>query len=64
MKTKVTEDGFLWLIVSPEIALKLMKNGTQVYYLYADDSEALIEDVEYTSDFEREDLGVEIGFIN
>ena len=63
MKTKTTKDGFLWLIVSPDIALRLMNNGIQIYYLYNDDSESLIEDVEYTSDFEREDIGVEIGSI-
>jgi len=40
-----------------------MNNGIQIYYLYNDDSESLIEDVEYTSDFEREDIGVEIGSI-
>ena len=52
MKTKVTKDGFVWLIVDKDTATAIYKTGTQeLYSLYDDDAEGLIESDE---DFERD----------
>lgn len=66
MKTKVTKDGFVWLIVDKDTATAIYKTGTQeLYSLYDDDAEGLIESDE---DFERAlrsscPFGVEVGYI-
>lgn len=38
---KVTEDGFIWQIVSPVVAKELFKT-VDVFSLYEDDSESLV----------------------
>ena len=65
--TKVTNDGFMWLIVT-DVASTMFKNGYKglLYKLYEDDSEALIESEEelITHLEQGGEIGLEVGFIN
>ena len=63
MKTKICKDGFIWLIIDMDIAKALWQtNKVEIYQLYDDDSESLVEDLNDV----REDceLGIEVCFIN
>lgn len=66
MRTKVTKDGFVWLVVDNTTAKAIYEAGTQeLYQLYSGDAEVLIED---DAAFERalyNDLpfALEVGFI-
>lgn len=61
MGTIITkEDGFVWLILSREQA-EILWDKMEVYCLYDDDSEGLIE---YPEDLEHSDIyGIEVGFL-
>ena len=65
--TKVTNDGFMWLIVT-DVASTMFKNGYKglLYKLYEDDSEALIESEEDLNAHLTQcgQVGIEVGFIN
>ena len=66
MKTKVTKDGFVWLIVPDDLAMEMWKSkDASLYILYDDDSEKLVEtDWQIRSAIrDREQIGVEIGFV-
>lgn len=66
-KTKVLEDGFVWLIVTNEQARQLWKTETfALYTLYDDDSESLIETEEDLENSIRRScpIGIEIGFLS
>lgn len=39
MRTKVTKDGFVWLVISKEAAYQLFSSDIEVFRLYDDDSE-------------------------
>lgn len=39
-----TKDGFVWEVITRGQAIDLFKNNKEVFKLYADDSEAVIED--------------------
>ena len=41
-----TKDGFIWNIVTKETAQNLLERGKEVYKVYPDESETLIEDYE------------------
>lgn len=64
---KVTkEDGFVWLIVTGQ-AKEIYNSGLfDLYILYDDDSESLIEDFERLNNALESGLtiGIEVGFIN
>ena len=63
MKIKITKDGFIWLIIDMDIAKALWQtNKVEIYQLYDDDSESLVEDLNgVRGDCE---LGIEVCFIN
>lgn len=66
MKTKVTKDGFVWLIVDKFTAQAIWNNGNEdLYILYNDDSEGLIEDVEklHQAIDDNLQIGLEVGFV-
>lgn len=63
MKTKVTKDGFIWLVVKRDTAIALFENeDTEIYKLYEDDSESVIDNL---MDFQQNDgeFGIELGNI-
>ena len=63
MRTKITKDGFIWLVVQKNTAIALFKNeDAEVYRLYADDSEGLIENLADFSEHDGE-FGVKLGFV-
>lgn len=66
MSTKVTSDGFIWLIVN-DSAKELFSSGAlSIYELRDDDSESLIstyEELEECLEY-GVDIGVSVGFIN
>lgn len=56
---KVTEDGFIWKIISPILAEQLYEI-LPVYRLYEDGSESLVE---YSTDITSEEIyGIEVGY--
>jgi hypothetical protein len=40
---KITQDGFVWKIVERHQAIDMLSQGKELYALYDDESEALIE---------------------
>ncbi len=66
MKTKVTKDGFVWLVVDNATAKAIFKKGNiELYRLYNDDSEGAIVDDEFLQEtFDKGlSIGIEVGFI-
>lgn len=54
------ETNFYWEIISPQTAKLLYKEGqTEIYKLYSDDTEALIENEQDLND--AIDLSIELG---
>jgi hypothetical protein len=43
MRTKVTKDGFVWLVISKEAAYQLFSSDIEVFRLYNDDSEGVCD---------------------
>lgn len=62
MRTKVTKDGFVWLVISKEAAYQMFSSDIEVFKLYEDDSEASCEN-ENDIRFHSEEFGIEVGFI-
>lgn len=62
MKTKITKDGFVWLLLKYSDAKQIfLYTNINVYCLFEDDSESLIES---TSDFNKcNTYGIEVGFL-
>jgi hypothetical protein len=61
---KITRDGFVWLTLEEDQAKKIYKHEIEdVYVLYDDDSEGLVERVEQISEaFENGNhVGIEVG---
>ena len=60
---KVDKDGFCWQVITTEEAKKRYSDNKEVYRLYDDDTEGLVED---ESDFEDhdEEFGIELGFLS
>lgn len=66
MKTKVTKDGFIWLVVPGDDAMEMWKSKTaELYILHNDDSETMVEtDLQVQrATFSGERIGIEVGFI-
>lgn len=63
MRTKTTKDGFVWLVLTVNEAMKLYDaNDIPVYRLYDDDSEGLV-DTEDDIMNHAGMFGIEVGFI-
>lgn len=62
MKTKVTKDGFVWLLFKREEAEYIFAlDIADIYCLFDDDSESIIE---CPRDFDKSDTyGIEVGFL-
>lgn len=59
-KTKLTQDGFLWLLIDRKQA-ELLYEVMEVYCLFPDDSESLVEEL---SDLDKSaNYGIEVGWI-
>ncbi|CAK7042389.1 MAG: hypothetical protein PEPC_01806 [Peptostreptococcus russellii] len=60
---RVTEDNFIWILINRVQAELLYKNEVmEVYCLFLDDSESLIEEL---SDLNKSDVyGIEVGYID
>lgn len=66
MKTKVTKDGFVWLVMPGDYAMETWKSKyASLYILHDDDSETMIEtDLQIISAIrDGEQIGMEIGFV-
>lgn len=66
MKTKVTKDGFIWLVVPSDDAMEMWKSKTaELYILHNDDSETMVEtDLQVQrATFSGKQIGIEVGFI-
>lgn len=66
MNTKVTKDGFVWLIVDDSTAKAIYAGGNKdLYILYNDGSECLIEDANrlLQSIDDHMQIGLEVGFV-
>ena len=66
-KIRITrEDQFVWLIVTEEAKEIFLSGLFDLYILYSDDSESLVEGfgqlIEAIED--RQDIGIEVGFIS
>lgn len=64
MKTKVCNDGFMWLVLSRKQAFALWLEGsTEIYKLYDDETEGACESIEdlFTHNVS---FGIELGFVN
>ena len=55
------QDLFVWLIISEKQAKALFEADSEVYIIYDDESESLIEKIESITEDKR--YGVEIGFL-
>ena len=62
MKTKVTKDGFVWLVISKEAAYQLFSSDIELFRLYDDDSEGACENANDIR-FHNGEFGIEVGFI-
>lgn len=62
MRTKVTKDGFVWLIISKEAAYQLFSSDIEVFKLYDDDSEGACDNANDIRSHSGE-FGIEVGFI-
>lgn len=62
MRTKVTKDGFVWLVISKEAAYQMYSSDIEVFKLYDDDTESSC-DSENDIRFHCGEFGVEVGFI-
>lgn len=63
---KVTNEGFVWLTLEEDQAKKIYKHEIEdIYVLYDDDSEGLVERVEQISEaFENGNhVGIEVGLL-
>ena len=66
METKVTKDGFVWLVVPDNYAMEMWKaNLATLYVLHNDDSETMVETDLQMADaiHDGERIGIEVGFI-
>lgn len=64
---RITEDGFIWKIINPELAKKLfLSDLVDLYSLYPDDSDSLITSFSELSKAIDDDLriGLEVGKLN
>jgi hypothetical protein len=63
---KVTKDNFVWKIVTHKAKEILASGVFELYVLYDDDTEYLIEDLEDLNLLleEGRDIGIEVGQIN
>lgn len=64
---KITEDGFVWHVISRSKAEEVFISGLfDVYILYDDDTEGAATSIEDIHSAERRGLrlGIEVGFIN
>ena len=63
---KVTKDNFVWKIVTHKAHAIFASGLFELYVLYDDDSEGLIEDLEDLTLALKEDrdIGIEVGQIN
>lgn len=62
MGTKVTKDGFVWLVISKEAAYQLFTSDIEVFRLYDDDSERACDDANDIR-FHNGEFGIEVGFV-
>lgn len=66
MKTKVTKDGFVWLVVPDDYVMEMWKAKLATsYVLHNDDSETMIEtDLQMIYAIrDGKQIGIEVGFI-
>ena len=56
MRTKVTKDGFVWLVISKEAAYQLFSSDIEVFRLYNDDSEGVCDNALIPSRYEGSDF--------
>lgn len=64
---KITKDGFIWLVVEPDLAFKIWESELfQLYILYNDDSESMVESESQLSSATTNGLkiGIEVGFLH
>ena len=59
-------DGFIWEIINYEEAPALFLRGEEIYKLYDDESEGLVESLDDLHDAINKgiNLGIEVGFTN
>lgn len=62
MKTKVCKDGFVWLVISKEVAYQLFSSDIEVFRLYDDDSEGACENANDIR-FHNGEFGIKVGFV-
>lgn len=62
MRTKVTKDGFVWLVISKEAAYQLFSSDIEAFRLYDDDSEGVCDNANDIRSHSGE-FGIEVGFI-
>ncbi len=51
--------NFYWEVINPKKAIELYKNGTEIYKLFDDDTESLVESEHDLND--AIDLGIDLG---
>lgn len=64
---KVTEDNFVWKVLTEGQAKFVFISGVfELYILYIDESETLVESIEQIETAIKQDaeLGIEVGFYN
>ena len=62
MRTKVTKDGFVWLVISKEVAYLIVSSDIEVFKLYDDGSEAVCYNGNDIRSHNGE-FGLEVGFV-
>jgi hypothetical protein len=61
METKVTKDGFVWLVVTKELAKKIY-HDIELFMLHDDDSESKVETIKDLDN--NNPIGIPVHFIN